>query len=65
MGWETTQLRARQITMRSILYGIFFGAAATYLYVTQSPLIDSTTAALMTWRDGARQSVYGYSGPRR
>ncbi len=51
--------------MRSVLYGIFFGAAAAYLCLTQSPLIDSTTAALLTWRDGARQSVYGYGGADR
>ena len=49
--------------MKSFLYGIFFGAAAAYLVVTQGALVESTFGSLMTWRDSAKGSVSGYGGP--
>ena len=51
--------------MRTFVYGIFFGAAAMYLYVTQGDLIDASVASMLSWRDGAKQSVYGYGGKHR
>lgn len=47
--------------MKNILYGIFFGAAGAYLYMTQGAIVDSTIDAALQWRDGAQQSVHGYS----
>lgn len=51
--------------MKVFLYGIFFGAAGTYLYLTQGALVDSTITAMLAWRDSARSSVYGYGGSNR
>ncbi len=50
--------------MKVFLYGVFFGAAGAYLYLTQGALVDSTITAMLAWRDSARQSVYGYGGTR-
>ena len=46
---------------KNLLYGIFFGAAGAYLYLTQGALVDSSLEAALQWRDGARHSVQGYS----
>ena len=54
----------RQVVMKTFLYGILFGAAGMYLYVTQGPMIESTVTAMLSWRNGAQQSVYGYGGKR-
>lgn len=51
----------RQI-VRTLVYGIFFGAAGMYLYMTQGALLDSSITAMLHWRDNARQSVHGYGG---
>jgi len=48
--------------VRTLIYGIFFGAVGMYLYMTQGALLDSTITAMLQWRDGAKQSVYGYGG---
>ncbi len=51
--------------MKTFLYGIFFGAAGTYLYLTQGALVESTVTAMFAWRDSAKTSVYGYGGASR
>lgn len=48
--------------MKTFLYGIIFGAAAVYLYVTQGPLVEATFGTALSWRDGAKTSVSGYGG---
>jgi hypothetical protein len=48
--------------MKSFLYGVFFGAAGCYLYFTQGALVESSITAMLTWRDSAKTSVYGYGG---
>lgn len=48
--------------VKTLLYGIFFGAAGMYLYMTQGALLDSSITALLHWRDASKQSVYGYGG---
>ena len=50
--------------MKSFLYGIFFGAAAAYLVVTQGAFMEATFGSVMSWRDSAKSSVYGYGGNR-
>jgi hypothetical protein len=52
----------RSSLMKTFLYGIFFGAAGTYLYLTQGALVESTVTAMFAWRDSAKTSVYGYGG---
>jgi hypothetical protein len=51
--------------MKTFLYGIFFGAAGTYLYLTQGALLESTVTAMLAWRDSAKTSVHGYGGSHR
>ncbi len=48
--------------LRTVLYGLLFGAAGMYVYMTQGALLDSSLAAVLKWREGARHSVYGYGG---
>ena len=55
----------RNSLMKVFLYGIFCGAAGTYLYLTQGALVDSTITAMLAWRDSARSSVHGYGGRHR
>jgi hypothetical protein len=50
--------------MKTFLYGILFGAAFTYLYVTQGALVQDTFGSLMAWRSSAQSSVYGYGGTK-
>lgn len=50
--------------MKSFLYGIVFGAAAVYLYVTQGDLMSATFGGMLSWRDSAKTSVYGYGGSK-
>lgn len=54
----------RSLLMKVFLYGIFFGAAGMYLYLTQGALVESTVTAMLAWRDSAKTSVYGYGGGR-
>ena len=56
--------RWKRRIVRAFVYGIFFGAAGMYLYMTQGALLDSSITAMLQWRDSARQSVYGYGGTR-
>ena len=48
--------------MKNFLYGLLFGAAGAYLYVAHGPTIDATLGSMLSWRDSARTSVYGYGG---
>jgi len=48
--------------VKTFLYGILFGAAGMYLYVTQGALVDATLGDMLSWRDSAKTSVYGYGG---
>jgi hypothetical protein len=50
--------------MKSFVYGMIFGAAAVYLYVTQGALVEATFGTALSWRDSARTSVYGYGGSK-
>lgn len=54
--------RWKKRILKSLVYGIFFGAAGMYLYMTQGALLDSSITALLQWRDASKQSVYGYGG---
>ena len=56
--------RWRKRIVKTLLYGIFFGAAGMYLYMTQGALLDSSITALLQWRDASKQSVHGYGGNR-
>ncbi len=49
--------------MKNFVYGIVFGAAIAYLYVTQGGFMGATVANALSWRDSARGSVSGYGGP--
>ena len=49
--------------MKNFVYGILFGAAMAYLYVTQGGLMGGTLNDMLSWRDSARGSVAGYGGP--
>jgi hypothetical protein len=51
--------------MKSFVYGLLFGAAAMYLYMTQGEFVDASVASMLAWRDGAKQSVYGFGGKRQ
>ncbi|HZR82682.1 MAG TPA: hypothetical protein VFD92_16430 [Candidatus Binatia bacterium] len=51
--------------MKSFVYGIIFGAAIAYLYVTQGDLVQATAGSALTWRDSAKSSVYGYGGAKK
>jgi hypothetical protein len=55
----------RRVLMRTFLYGVFFGAAAMYLYINHGAQVDSSITAMLAWRDSARGSVYGYGGNRQ
>jgi hypothetical protein len=48
--------------MKSFVYGILFGAAGVYLYVTQGALAEATFGSMITWRDSAVKSTAGYGG---
>ena len=48
--------------VKTFLYGILFGAAGMYLYVTQGDLVDATLGDMLSWRNSAKTSVYGYGG---
>jgi hypothetical protein len=50
--------------MKNFVYGVIFGAAAVYLYVTQGSTMGGTLDGVLSWRDSARGSVYGYGGSR-
>lgn len=50
--------------MKTFIYGIVVGAAATYLYVTNGAYLESTLYSVLSWRDSAQASVYGYGGKR-
>jgi hypothetical protein len=52
----------RSSLMKSFFYGVFFGAAGCYLYLTQGALVESTITAMLAWRDSAKTSVHGYGG---
>lgn len=54
--------RGKQQIVKTIVYGIFFGAAGMYLYMTQGALLDSSITALLQWRDSSKQAVYGFGG---
>jgi hypothetical protein len=53
----------RATGMKNFVYGIVFGAAMAYLYVTQGGFMGGTVASALSWRDSARGSVAGYGGP--
>ena len=56
--------RWKRRILRTLVYGIFFGAAGMYLYMTQGALLDSSITAMLQWRDGAKESVYGFGGEK-
>jgi hypothetical protein len=49
--------------MKTFIYGILFGAAFAYLYVTQGTYVESTLDSVLAWRNSAQSSVHGYGGP--
>ena len=51
-----------QQSMKTFFYGIIFGALCTYLYVTNGAYLESTLSAMLSWRNSAQSSVYGYGG---
>ena len=51
--------------MKTFFYGILFGAACAYLYVTNGALVESTLSGMLSWRNSAQSSVYGYGGKHR
>jgi hypothetical protein len=51
--------------MKTFVYGIVFGAACAYLYVTNGPLMEETLGSMMSWRNSARSSVYGFGGSNK
>jgi hypothetical protein len=50
--------------MKTFLYGILFGAACAYLYVTNGALVEDTFGSMLSWRNSAKSSVYGYGGSK-
>jgi hypothetical protein len=50
--------------MRKILYGIVIGAAGMYFYLQHGHQVDAALDMLLSWRNDATQSVYGYGGSR-
>lgn len=56
--------RLQKRIVKTLFYGIFFGAAGMYLYMTQGALLDSSITALLQWRDSSKQAVYGYGGAK-
>lgn len=52
----------RKKIVRLICYGIFVGAAGMWLYLHHGHHVDATLGSILSWRDGARESVYGYGG---
>ena len=48
--------------MKSFVWGIVMGAACAYVYVTHGAYLESTLDSLLTWRNSAQTSVYGYGG---
>jgi len=51
--------------MKTFVYGILMGAACTYLYVTQGAYIEATFGSMISWRNSAQTSVYGYGGSKK
>jgi len=50
--------------MKTFLYGIVFGAAGAYLYVTNGAYLETTLASVLSWRNSAQSSVYGFGGKK-
>ncbi|MFP6662999.1 MAG: hypothetical protein VCC00_02195 [Deltaproteobacteria bacterium] len=50
--------------MRKLFYGIVIGAAGMYFYLVHGHQVDTALDTLLSWRNGAKQSVYGYGGSR-
>ena len=50
--------------MRRICYGFLLGAVAMYVYVSHGHFMDSAMNSVVSWRSGAKESVYGYGGHR-
>jgi hypothetical protein len=48
--------------MKTFVYGLIVGAAATYLYVMNGAYVESTLYSVLAWRNSAQSSVYGYGG---
>jgi hypothetical protein len=48
--------------MRKICYGIVIGATGMYLYLEHGSQLDAILDSLISWRNGAKESVYGYGG---
>lgn len=51
--------------MKTFLYGMLFGAACAYLWVTNGDLMQDTFGSLLSWRNSAQSSVYGYGGKKQ
>lgn len=49
-------------SMKSFVWGIVMGAACAYVYVMHGTYLESTLDSLLTWRNSAQTSVYGYGG---
>lgn len=50
--------------MKTFVWGIVLGAASAYVYVTHGAYLGSTLDSLLTWRNSAQTSVYGYGGAK-
>ncbi|HEY8515928.1 MAG TPA: hypothetical protein VIS07_10490 [Candidatus Binatia bacterium] len=48
--------------MKTFLYGVVLGALGAYLYVMNGAYIETTLASVLSWRNSAQSSVYGYGG---
>lgn len=48
--------------MKNFLYGIVFGLAGMYLYMTEGAFVHGMLDSALGWRDGARGSISGYGG---
>jgi hypothetical protein len=48
--------------MKTFVWGIVMGAACAYVYVSHGAYLEATLDSMLTWRNSAQTSVYGYGG---
>ena len=51
--------------MKSFVYGILLGAMGAYVYVNHGAYLESTLDSMLSWRNSAQSSVYGYGGKKK